>query len=781
MEKNPFNKFTNKFISKFGNSYWIQIVFSIISLAAIIGALVYFAFSSSLQIPFLKSFTSKTYLQGFKPFQPNKNLAVAIAVLPSNKDLAEEKLKELQQGMSPANDTRRLYILAQINQRKGETKEALQQYRSIRLRHIPYLADRVLLHIAEISGELGDEKGVIEACNEIIRKYPHSLSVTAAHYELARSMLRQSKTEEAIKLFKRVKTDYPESQQAIGVSYYLGTLTNNRSERDKYWQDYLSKSPSGRFSADVISSWLQNKDSLNNYQRSLIGLNLYETGRRDNPETLNYLSSDINQQNWLSLGELQIAKKQKAAGQRTLLYGLKNYKEDQHFETALNLLLRNSSQAEINKYVDELINTYRSDEYKGSYILWRQAAFHKNNEAKSAIYKNLLRIFPSSSFASSASAEIFWQLYSSKNYETAIKWGQEHLSKYSTSRDSAKVMFWLAKYAESTGETQRAKSLYNQILNSHIATYYALRAKGRLEALNGGQDFGWRLPNSPVLNFSAHKDFEGKWVWPLPKEEIKELHPTLRELFSLNLWQEALTLLPDDYKTKYPALDAWMLARVEDKVNEATQIANRQLNKLQPNFERAHEYWLLSYPFVYIENVESSATRHNVDPLLVQGLMRQESRFQPSVVSTSNAIGLCQLLPSTAAEVAKGLGQPKPDFKALCSPNYNIELGTKYLSGLIQRFNNQPQLAVAAYNGGPGSVSKWLNQNLASDPDLFVELIPFSETQKYVINVFENYWVYHNLALKVYSTKGKFKLSEQNNSAKTAYDSYESDYPSTVE
>jgi soluble lytic murein transglycosylase len=98
------------------------------------------------------------------------------------------------------------------------------------------------------------------------------------------------------------------------------------------------------------------------------------------------------------------------------------------------------------------------------------------------------------------------------------------------------------------------------------------------------------------------------------------------------------------------------------------------------------------------------------------------------------------------------------------------------LSGLLKQFNGQGHLAVAAYNAGPGSVSKWLKNNPNADPDWFVETIPFQETQKYVINVFENYWVYSNLMQKVYAEK-KFAYSQ----SQAPNDGLAIDYPSTID
>ncbi|MDJ0624915.1 MAG: transglycosylase SLT domain-containing protein [Candidatus Caenarcaniphilales bacterium] len=736
---------------------------------------------------FMLSSESK-YLDNYSPFKPNNKLAAAIKTLPSDKKLAKEQLEELKKIVSPANDARRLYILAQVNQKAGNMEEAFEQYTSIKRKYVPYLADRTLLHIAETSEELGYEKAVVNSCNEIIKKHPYSLSRPAAHYLIARSYLRQKKLTEAKKIFKKLRLKYPTSQYATGALYYLGNLSSNSTERNQLWTEYLSKSPDGRFSNEIVFEWSENLDELNNTQKSLMGLHHYKRGHfnddQNEPPSKAYklIYAESNELTWIPIANLQLQNKEKAKAQRTLLNGLKKYTDSKDFKDALNLLFRNASFREREGFVEELLPKYDSQVDKAAYILWRQAAFYKpNSNKRKAIYHRLIDQLPQSKYAGAASAEIFWKIFKSKNFQAAKNFGYKHLENYANLSESAKVFFWLAKQAESENRPQKAKTLYKKILSIHEDSYYAFRAKGRLVALSGGQDPGWALnydKDRKTLNLRRHYDNNDHWVWQIPETELKKLHPTIQELLSLNLWQETLTLLPSNYQEEFPGLHSWVLARIEENIIKSTSIASNQLEEKEADFESHHDYWLLSFPFVYFEHAQESANRHRIDPLLVQSLMRQESRFQHKIVSRSNAIGLCQLLPSTAKEVARQINYPVPDFNRLKIPSYNIELGTKYLSGLRNRFNGQNQLAVAAYNGGPGSVSRWLRRKGNMDPDMFVETIPFNETRNYVIYVFRNYWIYQNLANRIYASNEKITLSKNKNSQRF---NLQVDYPSTVQ
>ena len=136
-----------------------------------------------------------------------------------------------------------------------------------------------------------------------------------------------------------------------------------------------------------------------------------------------------------------------------------------------------------------------------------------------------------------------------------------------------------------------------------------------------------------------------------------------------------------------------------------------------------------------------------VEPALALAIMRQESSFDPTTVSPAGAQGLMQLLPGTAALVARQIGYRLPLPSLTANTGANMRLGTAYLHGLMQKFDGCTPLAVAAYNAGPSRVQQWLAEN--GDPRQgnvamldWIELIPFGETRNYVQRVIENEEVY---------------------------------------
>ena len=131
----------------------------------------------------------------------------------------------------------------------------------------------------------------------------------------------------------------------------------------------------------------------------------------------------------------------------------------------------------------------------------------------------------------------------------------------------------------------------------------------------------------------------------------------------------------------------------------------------------------------------------------MHGIVRQESLFNPVIVSPSGAIGLMQLMPATAAGQARKMGIRSTTPALSQNPALNVTLGSGYLQSMIDNYGGSYVLAIAAYNGGPGRVRGWLQdigdpRTGSVDPIDWIELIPVQETRNYVQRVLENVQVY---------------------------------------
>lgn len=152
------------------------------------------------------------------------------------------------------------------------------------------------------------------------------------------------------------------------------------------------------------------------------------------------------------------------------------------------------------------------------------------------------------------------------------------------------------------------------------------------------------------------------------------------------------------------------------------------------------------YPKTYSEYVMRYAEEYQVDPLLVFAVIKVESNFNENVVSNKNAKGAMQLMDTTAKEVAIDIMSDEVfSSDMLFDVETNIKLGTKYLSKLLEKYNKNYYVAVAAYNAGIGTVDKWINDGVIKSDGSDIENIPYKETNNYVRKIIRDYGIYEKL------------------------------------
>lgn len=153
------------------------------------------------------------------------------------------------------------------------------------------------------------------------------------------------------------------------------------------------------------------------------------------------------------------------------------------------------------------------------------------------------------------------------------------------------------------------------------------------------------------------------------------------------------------------------------------------------------------YPRTYNEIVSIYASDYNVDENLIYALIKAESNFEPEAVSHREAIGLMQIMEETAKEVAKN-NNIEIDFEnareEIADIKNNINIGTKYLSILLEKYKNVA-VAIAAYNAGIGTVDNWIEKGIIKADGSDIENIPYKETNNYVRKILRSYKIYEEL------------------------------------
>lgn len=141
------------------------------------------------------------------------------------------------------------------------------------------------------------------------------------------------------------------------------------------------------------------------------------------------------------------------------------------------------------------------------------------------------------------------------------------------------------------------------------------------------------------------------------------------------------------------------------------------------------------FPIGMEKHVRREAREAGIDPAWAYAIIRAESAWMSDARSHANAYGLMQLLPGVAKQVAKGAGLPYSKPSDLFEPEYNVQLGTRFLGQMARKYDGSPWLASAAYNAGGAPVGRWLDARGTLDPDFFIETIPYKETREYVARV----------------------------------------------
>ena len=267
--------------------------------------------------------------------------------------------------------------------------------------------------------------------------------------------------------------------------------------------------------------------------------------------------------------------------------------------------------------------------------------------------------------------------------------------------------YWLSRSMEAEGQVTASLSLLEQL--SDKSSYYGFLAADKLQ-----RDYRIEQENAA----SVEVDEDGFLSANPHMLRARELFYLGRMVDAKREWFQALRYLD------------------QDQIKQAATLASKWQwhdSAIRTVAKTPHRNdYSLRFPMPYRQQVMRHAHDRELDPSLIYGVMRRESLFDPLARSSVGALGLMQLMPSTARRVARSLGMKRPRKSDILRVENNIRLGTHYLRTVMNRFDNNVALAAAAYNAGPGNVKRWLPKNSVMSADLWVETVPFKETRNYV-------------------------------------------------
>lgn len=610
--------------------------------------------------------------------------------------------------------------------RAGDKADALARFEEVKDNH-PLVADWALWRMAEV-----EPRRATEFLGLLMDRYPDSPMLHAAKVALAEATPDASRKRQLLADAVEHGAGHPASERAL---FLLSQIPNADRVKNlvRYWNAY----PEGRFldkvvydlakvpglSADTnyrIASYMYFKSDYGpattffNKVRSPMAL--YRMGR--SYWGLNDLNKAVATLNGVIKADRSLA------GKAYLTIG--------------------QVEAQRGRWAQAIDAYHKATKYGGESGVtaqWKLSRIYRDQGKASqaaALERRIIQAYPWSEEATTILWNEFWGAYRARRFNDAIINGKRLAQHHPYHISGQAASYWLGRIYEQRGQHADALAVYRGLMGRSPAGYYGWRARWREQALAGKSQDPWfstrpgRAVQEPpirwhdLLSARERELMAGVKGTALPKEMLA-WPESVRELLFLRQFDIA-----DWFATgsRSPNLKAWM---------SFLQMRYRQSIREEKGEPR------LAYPLGFAPLLTGAAGRHGVDPLLLAALVREESRFDPTAKSWVGATGLAQLMPFTAEWVFNHV----PDVKGrpLTDPHTNLQLGAWYLAHTHKVFDGASMYAVAAYNGGPGAVSKWRRQYSVGGPDEFVEMIPYEETRHYVMKVFSSYWNY----VKLYS------------------------------
>ncbi len=368
-------------------------------------------------------------------------------------------------------------------------------------------------------------------------------------------------------------------------------------------------------------------------------------------------------------------------------------------------------------------------------------------------WERLLQEYPGASLSPRAQFLAGITYYRLGADDRALNAFQRQVILSTSPNDQAAALLWIGKIQQRAGNLEEARASWRQAASLDPTGYYSERAD---ELLNNQPPFHPPAVYDLGVDWESERQRAEEWLrerFALPSEiDLKswgELPQNPRfqrgmALWELGLYQSArgeFESLREEISSDPAALYRFLNIMLEIGAFRPAIFASRQILNLAgmdnlQTLSAPRFFNLVRFGTYFKEIVMQEANETGLHPLLLFSLIRQESFFETFVISSAGARGLMQIMPATGQELADRYGYPDFQVEDLHNPMINIRLGAKYLANQRDYFGGDLYLALAAYNGGPGNAYNW-SQLSGGDPDLFLEVIRFEETQRYIRSVAE--------------------------------------------
>ncbi len=411
-------------------------------------------------------------------------------------------------------------------------------------------------------------------------------------------------------------------------------------------------------------------------------------------------------------------------------------------------------------FADSTVN----NEIAATAILEAGRIYERDNQLTNAAttWATLIDLYPQLEISSQALYLSAITNYRLDNFEQSLAQFQRYLLLTALPEEKAAAYFWIGKLYEKLGDQEKATSSWQEASLQDPTGYYSERAKELLSNeplfspvsevnLNANLEQERLIAEVWMRNtFSLAQDTNFITMVPFNSDPTFQRAQALWDLGLFQLARNEYEILRETYKDDPVSMFRLTNHFVEIGLYRSAIYSSRQILDLA----NLDELSTLSAPLwfnhtrfgLYFQDIiETNSDAYDFDPLLLYSLIRQESFFEGFIISSAGAKGLMQIMSPTGEEIATTLKWP-PNYQDsdLYRPAINIRMGASYLSRMRTYFDGDIFAALAAYNAGPGNVLNWI-EKAENDPDLFLEIIPYEETRRYLTNIYTFYRIYEML------------------------------------
>ncbi len=617
------------------------------------------------------------------------------------------------------------------------------------------LEDYSLYYLGLIAAKAGDFSAARQRFSQLQQKFPDSVWAPHAGLQLAKSALSEKNYSEAIELCRNLRTQRAKKEVSDEATYLLGQAQEASGDAKQAYSTYqelrrasplsspaasarkavaaLREKFSDLFGVTTPEAMLSESDLLAREQ-------VYPEAERLYRKLLEQTPKGIFRARVLSaLANLYRLQRKREEAIPILSDIVQRFPESAEAPAALNQLAMIYWNRDDDLKALEHFKLLKDKYPKSSFVDFAELAsariyesLGKSDDALAA-YQTLAKKTSDSQLREDAAWRAAWIYYLRKDDKNANAAFKRLASGKDAARWRTAALYWQARTAARMEQSEEAKQLFLTIMRDPEESYYKSLAAGWLARMSVAVEEK-KTPEPTVSTITSPTLSAPQSFHFSRAQELSEL--ALNSLAAGEL-DEVRNLGAEDLSLK-------LLLMREFARNGAYARSAALANQIQ--FPRStEELARYRFPLAYWDTVQKLAKENNIDPYLVVALIRQESLFEPRAVSSATALGLMQLLHSTATRTAARLKLSSPPRDALFEPELNLTLGIHHLKELLQRYSNNLVKAIAAYNAGENAVSKWETQLAAADDDEFVERIPYSETQLYVKLVLRNLRIYRNI------------------------------------